>query len=92
MNKEEICNSRSRWSENGAIVSGHTFIEIEQPDISKRVLKCEICGYESIGWKLAVNKPTCTCGEPHISTVVCHHNDGTPCHLIDKENKCEKGI
>lgn len=54
MNNEEYCQSRNQWSDQGAIISGHTFIEIENTD-KKQVLKCEICGYESIGYK---SKPT----------------------------------
>lgn len=46
---ESKCNSKQQWSEQGAIISGHKFVEIEQPDKTKQVLKCEVCGYESVG-------------------------------------------
>ncbi len=46
---EKECEKRNQWSELGAIISGHSYIEVEQPDKTKQVLKCEVCGDESVG-------------------------------------------
>ena len=49
MDLKSICESKNQWSEYGAIISGHTFIEIEQPDKTKQILRCRVCGEESVG-------------------------------------------
>ncbi len=44
------CEEKQLWSEHGAIVSGHKFVEIEN-NSNVQILKCEVCGFESIGYK-----------------------------------------
>ena len=48
-NNMENCDSKKQWSELGAIIEGHEFEEVNQPDKTKQILKCKICGYESVG-------------------------------------------
>jgi hypothetical protein len=48
--KKAICDKRQEWSDRGGIISGCTFMEIEQPDKTKQVLRCSKCGFESVGY------------------------------------------
>ena len=46
---KEMCESGNQWSDHGAVISGHQFVEVDQPDRTKQVLGCRICGEESVG-------------------------------------------
>jgi hypothetical protein len=47
--KKNICDKKQQWSDRGGIISGCDFVEVEQQDKTKQILKCRVCGYESIG-------------------------------------------
>lgn len=45
-----LCETGNSFSEDGTPISGHNFVEVKQPGSKKEVLKCLICGEESIGY------------------------------------------
>lgn len=51
MEEKEKCEYRQRWTETGggAIIEGHKYVETFK-DERRQVLKCELCGHESIGY------------------------------------------